>query len=682
MADEQQPSVDLLILTSKQSDYDGVELSFNDVEVRDHPTGRLWRHATWTSRDGRPLSIAIAMVLPGDTQKFTWMVQQVRPRLIVHVGVAIRASWASSDDVRVVTRVVETDPRPGADESVSLPIQDGQPFEALRLALAEFASTAPWALGEPLRASCGDLLVSSKAAPSEDELTMWGINVCDRSYGLEDLLRESHSAPLIVVRGVVRRAFDPPFVRHARKAAVRFATEFAVHFRDKLRLSPPTRPSLPPHPPASVSASPHANDLFREAVVSEVSIRGFKSIVDLTVDLSRNPESEGHWTCLAGVNGAGKSATQQALVLALLGPRYAPELGGAWLRRMRRTDGSSTSDAVLRASLREDSDDTHLTLPITDNGIDLGTLSKKESISLPGLWDLRARNQLLLAYGPGRNLSEHDDNRHRNKSREVQRVMTLFDPLTQVTGAEAFLRGRMLAPAVKLAHQLLATVLDGMPITVTSSDAALQFKMGDALLDPVDLPDGFRATIAWIVDLCAAWSEFDVKAAATGDLSRLRALVVIDEIDLHLHPRLQRELVPRLRKLLPRVQWIVSTHSPLVLASFDRREIVMLENDEHGRVRQREVDRQVSGLTIDEVYRWLMETEPRSVALLEKAAAADESPEAAREYALLLGQSPEHSEDDVRRAYAARAERLRQRQAAGIRESTSRPTRDDGEPET
>ncbi len=46
-------------------------------------------------------------------------------------------------------------------------------------------------------------------------------------------------------------------------------------------------------------------------------------------------------------------------------------------------------------------------------------------------------------------------------------------------------------------------------------------------------------------------------------------VVLIDEIDLHLHPKWQRQIVPKLRKLFPQVQFVVTTHSPMVLQEVD-----------------------------------------------------------------------------------------------------------------
>ena len=55
-------------------------------------------------------------------------------------------------------------------------------------------------------------------------------------------------------------------------------------------------------------------------------------------------------------------------------------------------------------------------------------------------------------------------------------------------------------------------------------------------------------------------------------------IVLIDEIDLHLHPRWQRHVIPRLRKTFPNCQLIVTTHSPLVLSQVKPENVVILEN--------------------------------------------------------------------------------------------------------
>lgn len=55
-------------------------------------------------------------------------------------------------------------------------------------------------------------------------------------------------------------------------------------------------------------------------------------------------------------------------------------------------------------------------------------------------------------------------------------------------------------------------------------------------------------------------------------------IVLIDEIDLHLHPSWQRKVIPQLQKIFPNLQFIVTTHSPLVISTVDRECILILSN--------------------------------------------------------------------------------------------------------
>ncbi len=55
-------------------------------------------------------------------------------------------------------------------------------------------------------------------------------------------------------------------------------------------------------------------------------------------------------------------------------------------------------------------------------------------------------------------------------------------------------------------------------------------------------------------------------------------IVVIDEIDLHLHPRWQRNLLPALMETFPEVQFIVTTHSPLIVSNVKAEHIVVLKD--------------------------------------------------------------------------------------------------------
>ena len=86
-----------------------------------------------------------------------------------------------------------------------------------------------------------------------------------------------------------------------------------------------------------------------------------------------------------------------------------------------------------------------------------------------------------------------------------------------------------------------------------------------------ELSDGYHVFIALVADIArraVMLNEFDGADAA----ARVEGVVLIDEIDLHLHPRWQRVALPLLREVFPRLQLVVTTHSPQVLSSVKNRQ--------------------------------------------------------------------------------------------------------------
>jgi predicted ATP-binding protein involved in virulence len=62
-----------------------------------------------------------------------------------------------------------------------------------------------------------------------------------------------------------------------------------------------------------------------------------------------------------------------------------------------------------------------------------------------------------------------------------------------------------------------------------------------------------------------------------------QGIVLIDEIDLHLHPRWQRAVIPKLRSIFPEIQWVITTHSPQVLMNVKRENVKVIN---HGKIEE------------------------------------------------------------------------------------------------
>lgn len=90
------------------------------------------------------------------------------------------------------------------------------------------------------------------------------------------------------------------------------------------------------------------------------------------------------------------------------------------------------------------------------------------------------------------------------------------------------------------------------------------------------LSDGFRTVLALVGEI--AWRAAILNPALGADLAeRVTGVVLIDEIDLHLHPSWQRRVVDDLRRAFPKVQFIATTHSPIVVQSMGADEVVNLD---------------------------------------------------------------------------------------------------------
>lgn len=92
-----------------------------------------------------------------------------------------------------------------------------------------------------------------------------------------------------------------------------------------------------------------------------------------------------------------------------------------------------------------------------------------------------------------------------------------------------------------------------------------------------NLSDGYRNMLAIVADIAHRAARLNPQLE--GDAARLTpGIVLIDEIDLHLHPKWQRQIIQCLKSSFPKVQFIVTTHSPFIIQSLERGEVIDLSS--------------------------------------------------------------------------------------------------------
>jgi hypothetical protein len=133
---------------------------------------------------------------------------------------------------------------------------------------------------------------------------------------------------------------------------------------------------------------------------------------------------------------------------------------------------------------------------------------------------------------------------------------------------------------------------------------AMRFGESRAVSIPtVWMSQGYQAAAAWIADMIGHICWEARKWPPTVPLDEMEGLCLIDEIDLHLHPRWQAEFIEHLSNAFPRMQFIATTHSPMILPGLDETQIIRLELTDDGYVQRTEQGAAPKLMTGSELYR-------------------------------------------------------------------------------
>lgn len=121
----------------------------------------------------------------------------------------------------------------------------------------------------------------------------------------------------------------------------------------------------------------------------------------------------------------------------------------------------------------------------------------------------------------------------------------------------------------------------GLRFRGTTNEILVTRKTDGQKLSFWQLSDGYRAMLALILDLARrmAIANGERYTAEGRSILTSPAIVLIDEIELHLHPGWQQTVLPSLREIFPNTQFIVSTHSPQVLSSIEPQHVRILGPD-------------------------------------------------------------------------------------------------------
>ncbi len=131
-----------------------------------------------------------------------------------------------------------------------------------------------------------------------------------------------------------------------------------------------------------------------------------------------------------------------------------------------------------------------------------------------------------------------------------------------------------------------------------------QFRTPDGDIPLNVLSQGTQSILQWVAHLLIGYAEY---YDYPPNLEEKPGILIIDEIDAHLHPSWQRRIFPTLTKYFPHLQLFCSTHSPLMLAGLKAGQVQLLHRDAQGKVTVTRNEVDIIGWSADEILRSFLE---------------------------------------------------------------------------
>lgn len=259
------------------------------------------------------------------------------------------------------------------------------------------------------------------------------------------------------------------------------------------------------------------------------------------------------WLMLLGENGVGKSSVLKAIALAMMPSSQVRRYGGNvadWLTR-----GTRSQNGLIR-----------LEFTVGAQPLELHFSRKTGKVTRKGDYPHMA----VLGYGATRLLPRPDDSTPRP---ERVRVQNLFDSRAPLRDAEPWLTNPRQVKGKNfnlLAHSLKTLLMMGEEDRIIRRGKDLSASLHKKQVPIRWLSDGYQSVLALALDMMRnlARSSFDMES--------VEGVVLIDEIETHLHPRWKIAIVGALRELFPRVRFIATTHDPLCVQGIRKGELHVL----------------------------------------------------------------------------------------------------------
>ncbi len=374
--------------------------------------------------------------------------------------------------------------------------------------------------------------------------------------------------------------------------------------------------------------------------VRQIRIRNIRSLKEVNWEVSASKTAG--WHVIVGDNGSGKSSFLRSIALAMIGPKDAASLRLAWEDWLRKDqsvgfielgiDWDRTHDKFAMRGPTPRTPPLHLGVSFTRRKRRLRPVDLKATRASVEprrhVWGV-GKGWFCAAYGPYRRLTGGDPTYDRlfYKFPKLARYISIFEERVALTECIEWLQslkfeqlestGRPRPEEGALGPTLLPAIFGFvnqpgfLPFQAHLQEiTSKEVYFVDGSQNQVrieDLSDGYRSILSMTFELIRqlATTFGPARVFDPNDPTKVIApgVVLIDEIDVHLHPTWQRKVGLFFRQHFPNIQFIVSTHSPLICQAADIGTVYLLprpgEDHGGGMVRGSRLERLLYGNVLD-----------------------------------------------------------------------------------
>jgi predicted ATP-binding protein involved in virulence len=317
--------------------------------------------------------------------------------------------------------------------------------------------------------------------------------------------------------------------------------------------------------------------------LKNIELINFKCHTHLKIDFtSFNTQSHTRKTTfLLGENGTGKSAVLKAIALVTAGSAALVDILGnpnSWVQNKKKF-------CQIKANITTaEGEERHIELKIErDSQLrEILHLNRESLEQLDNAIKKADRNYFVLAYGASRRLNRGENKiiskESFSRSPRSHGILSLFNPDALLVSLSNWAmdidyssEGKSLGIVKTALNQFL---VDNVKFKkIDRKKGQMLFSTADGEVPLEQLSDGYQNVTAWVGDLMYNITTSFINYK---DPLKARGLLIIDEVDLHLHPKWQRRLHEFLESKLPNFQIIVTTHSPLTAQQAKENELYAL----------------------------------------------------------------------------------------------------------